>query len=88
MCRGGFNAKSTILQLLMTTLGDYAVKADANVIYKSDKVRHASEHNAGLLAFEKVRLMVIEETDPSKCLDQGKDCSNLSCKSLTAWLSV
>ena len=68
--RGGYNGKSTVLALLMATMGQYAIKADPCVLYKSDKIRHASDHNAGLLAFEFVRLMVAEELDSSKVLDQ------------------
>lgn len=70
--RGGYNGKSTFLSLLMATLGDYAIKADAAVLYKQDRTRGINDHSGGLLAFEKKRLMVVEETSCGAILDEEK----------------
>lgn len=64
--RGGFNGKSTFLSLLRGCMGDYAIKADASVLYKQDRARGINDHAGGLFAYEKKRLMVVEETDSSK----------------------
>lgn len=64
--RGGFNGKSTFLSLLRGCMGDYAIKSDAGVLYKQDKARGLNDHAGGLFAYEKKRLMVVEETDSSK----------------------
>ena len=69
--RGGYNGKSTILSLLNASLGAYARKVDACVLYKQDRVRSINDHQAGLLSLEKVRCMYVEETDPSKVLDDS-----------------
>lgn len=66
--RGGYNAKSTVLALLETVMGSYATTQDPCIFYKSDKVRSINDHGAGLLHLEKKRLMIVEETDPSKVL--------------------
>lgn len=70
--RGGYNGKSTFLSLLMATMGDYAIKADPCVLYKQDKTRGMNDHAGGLLAFEKKRLMVVEETSSGAILDEEK----------------
>ena len=70
--RGGWNAKSTFLSLLRGTMGEYAIKADAGVLYRQERTRGMNDHSSGLLAFEKKRLMVVEETDSSKMIDEEK----------------
>ncbi|KAL3159504.1 hypothetical protein ABBQ38_009922 [Trebouxia sp. C0009 RCD-2024] len=70
--RGGWNGKSTFLSLLMATMGSYAIKADASVLYKQDRTRGINDHSGGLLAFEKKRVMVIEETSSGAVLDEEK----------------
>ena len=58
-------------QLLMATaMGEYAVKADPNLIYRNDKVRSVNDHQAGFLAYRKKRSIFVEETDPLKFLDE------------------
>ena len=69
--RQGYNAKSTVLALLASTLGQYATKADPALIYKTDGVRNINEHSSGLLAFEKTRFAYLEECDGSKILNDS-----------------
>lgn len=68
--RGGWNGKSTFLSLLLAAMGDYGIKADACVIYRQDRTRGINDHSGGLLAFEKKRLMVIEETSSGAIMDE------------------
>ena len=68
--RSGFNAKSAMVKLMATAMGEYAVKADPNLIYRNDKVRSVNDHQAGFLAYRKKRLIFVEETDPLKFLDE------------------
>lgn len=70
--RGGWNGKSTFLSLLLATLGDYAIKADPCVLYKQDRTKSINDHSGGLLAFEKKRLMVVDETSAGTVLDEEK----------------
>lgn len=70
--RDGWNGKSTFLSLLMSTMGGYAIKADPCVLYKQDKTRGINDHSGGLLAFEKKRLMVVEETSAGALMDEEK----------------
>ncbi len=68
-CRGGNNGKSTVLSLLRAAMGEYATKTDATILYRSDHVRSVNDHSSGLLAFQKIRLIQIEETDSTKVLN-------------------
>ena len=68
--RSGYNAKSAMVKLMATAMGEYAVKADPNLIYRNDKVRSVNDHQAGFLAYRKKRLIFVEETDPLKFLDE------------------
>ena len=73
--RSGFNAKSTVLSLVAAAIGDYAIKGDAALYYANDKPRTINDHSAGLMTYEKKRLLYIEETqsnrviEPSVCKD-------------------
>lgn len=49
-------------------MGDYATSQDPCIFYKSDRVKGVNDHSAGLLHLEKKRLMIVEETDPSKVI--------------------
>ncbi len=69
--RSGFNAKSTVLSLLADTMGDYAIKGDAALYYANDKQRTVNDHSAGLMTYEKKRLLFIEETSSSRVLDSS-----------------
>lgn len=60
--RSGFNAKSTVLTLVASALGDYAVKGDAALYYANDKHRSINDHSAGQMTYEKKRLLFVEET--------------------------
>lgn len=68
--RQGYNGKSTVMGLLLSTMGGYARKTDACLYYRNDKVKSIDDHSAGLLSFKKVRLAVIEEMAPDRHLDQ------------------
>ena len=68
--RSGFNAKSAMVKLMATAMGEYAVKADPNLIYRNERVRSVNDHQAGFLAYRKKRLIFVEETDPLKFLDE------------------
>lgn len=57
--------------LLMRSFGpDYSCQPNANFLYKSDRVRDENEHSGGMLSYRQKRLIVIEELDPSKALDE------------------
>lgn len=66
--RQGFNSKSTVMALLELTMGSYAIRTDASMYYKSDKVKSLDDHSAGLMAFEKKRLAMMEESSNTVAL--------------------
>lgn len=66
--RSGFNAKSTVLSLISEAMGDYAIKADANLYYANDKHSTVNDHSAGLNSYQKKRLLFIEETASNRVL--------------------
>lgn len=70
--RDGYNGKSTFLSLLMASMGEYAIKADPGVLYRQDRTRGMNDHSAGLLSFEKKRLMIVEETSSGAVLDEER----------------
>ena len=67
----GSNGKSTFARLLCRTLGEYACQPKAGFLYKKDFVRDENEHSQGMLSYRHFRLLVIEELDPTKHLDEG-----------------
>ena len=68
--RRGFNGKSSVTGLLLKAFGPaYSCQPKASFVYKKDMVRDENDHSGGMLSFRHVRLMVIEELDPTKVLD-------------------
>lgn len=74
--RSGFNGKSTVLSFVAAIMGDYAIKGDASLYYANDKHRTVNDHSAGLMTYEKKRLLYIEETQSNRVF-----CSS-TCKDL------
>ena len=69
--RRGFNSKSSVTSLLMKTFGPhYSCQPRASFLYKKDMVRDENDHSGGMLSYRHVRLMVVEELDPTKNLDE------------------
>ncbi len=79
----GSNGKSTVARLLRESFGEYACQPKSGILYKKDFVRDENEHSQGMLSYRHFRLMIIEELDPTKHLDEqllkmlnGGGCDN------------
>ncbi len=75
--RSGFNAKSTVLSLVSATMGDYAIKGDAALYYSNDRHNTVNDHSAGLLTYQKKRMLYIEETHSNRVIDSST-CKDLN----------
>lgn len=63
------HGKNTIARLLGQTFGEYACQPKTCFLYKKDFVMDENEHSQGMLSYQHFRLMIIEELDPTKPLD-------------------
>jgi phage/plasmid-associated DNA primase len=71
--RRGFNGKTAFVKLIEQALGtDYACPGPKNMLYKSDFVKDANDHQSVMLSLGKKRMIVFEETDGSVKLDEQK----------------
>ena len=71
--RSGFNGKTKFADLLYAALGkDYTKDAGNNaILYQSDFQESANNHSAGVMAYQWKRLVVIEETNKQRRINNA-----------------
>lgn len=63
--RGGFNAKSTVLDLVVKALGNksYAIKGNKAALYQAKQAETVSSHSGALVDFKNKRVITFEELE-------------------------